>query len=144
MKQKITLVGSIIAVILILFSLKSLFTSQSPPPPSPVTQNETPKIVSTKPEPLEDTVIAATQTIEISFNRTLQNAAEFKLRIEPETDYRVELSGDRKTAKIIPNKPYPLGTTFTLFIGPETKFDGVGKWGEEKVFHFRTIKYTGV
>ena len=64
--------------------------------------------------------------------------------MEPDIEIKAELSGDRKTAKIIPVKPYELGTTFTLRIGPETKFDGVGRWGEEKVYHFKTIKYTGV
>lgn len=106
--------------------------------------DDTPKIVSTKPDPLEDTIISATEIVEISFNRPLENIGEFKSRIEPKIDYKIELSSDRKTAKIIPSKPYPLGTTFTLFIGPETKFDGVGRWGEEKIYHFRTIKYTGV
>ncbi len=103
-----------------------------------------PYIVSTKPEPLDDSVIAATDTIEITFNRSLENVGEFKSKIEPQVEYKVEVSGDRKTARIIPAKPYTLGTTYTLFIGTETKFDGVGRWGKEKVFHFRTIKYTGV
>ncbi|MBU1031839.1 hypothetical protein KKE03_02890, partial [Patescibacteria group bacterium] len=101
-------------------------------------------IVSTKPDPLEDTIIPATATIEITFNRPLENVGEFKLRMEPKIDYKIELSGDRKTAKIIPVKPYQLGTTYTIFIGTETKFDGVGRWGEEKIFHYRTISYRGV
>lgn len=105
---------------------------------------ESPRIISTKPEPLEDNIIAAEEIIEITFNRPLENVGEFKLRIEPKTDHKVELSGDRKTAKIIPVKPYQLGTTYTLFIGPDSKFDGVGNWGQEKIYHFRTIKYTGV
>lgn len=144
MKQKIALVGSIIAVILILFYLKSLLTSPPATQPTPATQNELPKIVSTQPEPLDDAIVSVEQIIEITFNRSLENVGEFKVRLEPQVDYKVELSGDRKTAKIKPTKPYQLGTTYTLFIGPETKFDGVGRWGEEKVFHFRTIKYTGV
>lgn len=115
-----------------------------PPSPSSVQQNEPPKIISTKPDPLEDNIISGSDTVEITFNRPLENVGEFKSRIEPKIDYKVELSGDRKTAKITPLKPWALGTTFTLFIGTETKFDGVGRWGEEKVFHFRTIKYTGV
>lgn len=109
-----------------------------------ITQNDPPQIVSTKPEPLDNTIIAATDTIEITFNRSLENVGEFKVRIEPEVEYKVELSNERKTAKIIPVKAYSLGTTYTLFIGTETKFDGVGRWGQEKIFHFRTIKYTGV
>ncbi|MBI2338145.1 hypothetical protein HYU95_03080, partial [Candidatus Daviesbacteria bacterium] len=101
-------------------------------------------IISTKPDPLDENIVSGAEAIEITFNRPLENVGEFKSRIEPEIEYKVELSGDRKTAKIIPAKPYPLGTGFTLFIGPESKFDGVGRWGEEKIFHFRTIKYTGV
>ncbi len=109
-----------------------------------VSANEAPKIVSTNPDPLEDNIVSSTQTIEITFNRSLENVGEFKLRIEPKTNIKTELSGDRKTARIIPVKPFELGTTYTIFIGPESKFDGIGNWGQEKIFHFRTIKYTGV
>lgn len=142
-------IKSILVFIAILSLVISVFYFIKNPKPQSInssssTKAESPKIVATKPEPLDDTVIASTEEIEIIFNMSLQNSAELKLRMEPEIDYKVELSGDRKTAKIIPNKPYPLGTTFTLFIGPETKFDEVGRWGEEKVFHFRTIKYSGV
>lgn len=112
--------------------------------PAPISQNDKPQIVSTKPDPLEDSIVSATDTIEITFNRPLENVGEFKSRLEPKIDYKVELSSDRKTARIIPTKPFQLGTTYTLFIGTETKFDGVGRWGEEKIFHFKTIKYTGV
>lgn len=109
-----------------------------------VQQNNSPKIISTKPDPLEEAIISATEVVEISFNRPLENVGEFKVRIDPKIDYKVELSGDRKTAKIIPSKPYELGSTYTLFIGTETKFDGVGRWGEEKIFHFRTVRYRGI
>lgn len=112
--------------------------------PSQVSQTDKPQIVSTKPDPLDENIVTAAEIIEITFNRPLENVGEFKSRIEPEIEYKVELSGDRKTAKIIPAKPYPLGTGYTLFVKPDTKFDGVGNWGEEKVFHFRTIKYSGV
>lgn len=105
---------------------------------------ESPFVVSTKPDPLEDNLVSGSDPVEITFNRPLENVGEFKSRIEPKIDYKVELSSDRKTAKIIPSKPYPLGTTFTLFIGPDSKFDGVGNWGKDKTYHFRTIKYTGV
>lgn len=107
-------------------------------------QNESPKIISTKPDPLEETIISATEIVEITFNRPLENVGEFKSRIEPKIEYKVELSGDRKTARIIPAKPYELGTTYTLFIGPDSKFDGVGEWRQDKTFHFKTVKYRGV
>lgn len=111
--------------------------------PSP-TQSDSPKILSTKPNPLEEAVLGANDTVEITFNRSLQNSAEFRVRIEPKIDFKIELSSDRKTAKIIPLKLYELGTTYTLFIGTDTKFDGVGAWGQEKIFHFKTIRYRGV
>ncbi len=107
-------------------------------------QNDSPKIVSTKPDPLENTIVSANEIIEITFNRTLENKGEFKLRIEPKTDFKIELSSDRKTAKIIPVNPYELGKTYTIFIGTETKFDGVGRWGQEKIYHFKTVAYRGV
>lgn len=109
-----------------------------------ISPNDKPKIVSTKPEPLEEAIISASEVIEITFNRPLENVGEFKVRIDPKIDFKVELSGDRKTARIIAIQPYNLGQTYTLFIGTETKFDGVGRWGEEKIFHFRTIKYRGI
>lgn len=107
-------------------------------------QDDSPRILSTKPDPLEEAIVGANETIEITFNRSLENVGEFKLRIEPKIEYKLELSQDRKTAKIIPLKPYELGSTYTLFIGTDTKFDGVGAWGQEKIYHFKTIKYRGV
>lgn len=151
--MKIIKIITFIIIIIVIFIAAILWKSRatvapsSPLPiPSPITasSSDKPTIISTKPNPLEDTIISATETVEITFNRPLENVGEFKVRIEPKIDYKVELSSDRKTAKIIPAKPYQLGTTYTLFIGTETKFDGVGRWGEEKIFHFRTIKYTGV
>lgn len=107
-------------------------------------QEDLPKIVSTKPDPLEDNIVSTTQPIEITFNRSLENSGEFKLRIEPKTDYKIELSSDRKTARIIFVQSLELGTTYTLFIGPETKFDGIGRWGQEEIFHIKTVTYRGV
>lgn len=147
---KIIIIIIVITVILTGAYLWKNRTTAKPSPfspsPSPVTVSSTdkPQIVSTKPNPLDETIVSATEVIEITFNRSLENEGEFKVRIEPKTDYKIELSGDRKTAKIIPIKPYQLGTTYTLFIGTETKFDGVGRWGEEKIYHFKTITYRGV
>lgn len=148
-QRKNLITAAVIVVIIILIGLvvtkkptTEVDTVASTPPP--VNQNESPRIVSTKPDPLEEAIISATEIVEITFNRPLENVGEFKSRIEPKIDYKVELSGDRKTAKIIPEKPYELGTTYTLFIGTETKFDGVGRWGEEKIYHFKTIRYRGI
>lgn len=138
----------IIAVAGILLTKEANLTSVNPTPlstPTPaVSEKDPPQIISTKPDPLDDTIIAADQVIEITFNRSLQNAPEFKVRIEPKIDFKVELSMDRKTARVIPVKLYQLGASYTLYINPDTKFDGMGNWGETKTFHFRTIKYRGV
>lgn len=107
-------------------------------------QEDKPKIISTKPDPLDNTIISASEIIEITFNRPLENAPELKTRMDPKIDYKVELSQDRKTAEIIPAKVYELGTSYTLFISPDSKFDGGGRLDGEKIFHFRTVKYRGV
>lgn len=144
---KIIIIIIVITIIAFLWKGRASVIPPSSPLPSKTSSpssSEKPQIVSTKPDPLEDTIISAMDTVEITFNRPLENVGEFKVRIEPKIDYRVELSGDRKTAKIIPTKPYQLGTTYTISIGPESKFDGVGRWGEEKIFHYKTILYRGV
>lgn len=111
--------------------------------PQPADKN-IPAIVSTKPDPLEGAIITASEEIEISFNKTLENEGEFKLRIDPEIPFKIQLSSDRKTAKIIPQVPYELGKTYTLFIKSDTKFDGIGQWGQEKIFHVNTVRYRGI
>lgn len=145
-KIAIVLIAIILGVLLIIGRSNSpTGTVFSPNPQTPtVLEKDPPIIVSTKPDPLNEAIVSTTDILEITFNRPLENVGEFKSRIEPKVDYKVELSSDRKTAKITSTKPLDLGTTFTLFIGPETKFDGVGRWGQEKVFHFKTIKYRGI
>ncbi len=149
-KKILVALGIIIIVILVFYFYKKSAYVNNPLPASSETPKQTdiskdpPTIVSTKPDPLEDMIISATDIVEITFNRPLENVGEFKSHIEPKIGYKVELSGDRKTAKIIPAKPYQLGTTYTLFINPDTKFDGVGEWRQDKTFHFKTITYRGV
>lgn len=153
LKQKIVVVVITIATALVFVFLRGNYQKSitsipavqpTPQPTSTPSPNDKPQIVSTNPNPLDEAFISTTEIVEITFNRPLENVGEFKVKIEPKIDYKVELSGDRKTAKILPIKPYLLGTTYTLVIGTETKFDGVGRWGEEKSFHFKTIKYSGI
>lgn len=123
------------------------------PDPKPIEQSQAktddsnklePQIVTTNPDPLENAVILPMQTIEITFNRPLENVGEFKNRIEPKPDYRLELSSDRKSAKIIPIKPFKLGERYNLFIQPDTKFDGHIELKRDYSYHFRTVEYKGV
>lgn len=140
----------IIAIFLVFFFYKKVIPVNAPTPVKQSTQEQKdiskdlPKIISTKPDPLEENIVSSSDTVEITFNKPLENVGEFKSRLEPKIDYKVELSSDRKTARIKPVKGFLLGTTYTLFIGTETKFDGIGRWGEEKIFHFKTITYRGV
>lgn len=103
-----------------------------------------PRVVSTNPTNLDYAVILPTQTVEITFNLPIENEGEFKNSLEPKADYQIKLSDDRKTAKIIPLKPFTLGTDFTLFIKPDTKFDGKKTLGHDLYYHFKTIEYKGV
>lgn len=147
MKKQIIFIIIIISIIFITYSVwqnKHTPKLEQPKNQPVAVQDDSPRIVSTKPDPLDNNIVSASEPIEITFNKPLQNVPEFKIRIEPRPDYKVELSSDRKTAKIIFNKPLDLGTGFTLYIQPDTKFDEVGEWKQDKTFHFRTIKYTGV
>ncbi|MBI3109598.1 Ig-like domain-containing protein [Candidatus Daviesbacteria bacterium] len=141
MKKNIIFITIIILIIVVVLLGSRQGSNRTKPAPSSLP--EIPRIVSTKPDPLDETIVSSTETIELTFSRPLENVPEFKIRIEPKTDYRVELSGDRKTAKIIPVSPYELGTTYTLFIMADSKFEGGARLVREEVFHFRTIKYRG-
>lgn len=132
-------------------------TADQPTTPSTVTvikevgtkdsQGKTDKVqvVSSKPSPLEEAIVVPTQTIEITFSQPLENVGEFKYRLDPKPqEAQVELSSDRKTAKIIPIKPFTLGARYTLFITTDTKFDGRKVTQQDLIFHFSVIPYQGV
>lgn len=107
-------------------------------------QTDKPELISTNPNPLDEAIIWAQQPIEFNFNLPLENAPEFKHRIEPKYDYKVDLINDKKTIIITPTKPLPLGQTFTITISRETKFDGKKILDKDYSFHFKTIEYKGV
>lgn len=155
MKKKIILILVVILFLAVSFFLMKHFkrgsnsqvatpqsSSESPQPA--VSEKDPPRIVSTKPENLDNSIIPAFVPLEFTFNRPLENEGEFKIKIEPKVDFKVTVSNERKTGVVTFQKPLELGTSYTLFIGTETKFTGMGRWGEEKVFHFRTIPYKGL
>lgn len=112
--------------------------------PSQASQDgNNPRLLSTKPDPLEGALISADEIIELRFNKALENGPELKLKIEPEIKFETKLSSDKKTAKIYPQRPYDLGMTYTLFLSTEAKFEGGGRLKGE-FFHFHTIKYRGI
>lgn len=147
-RYSVIIVIFLIFLIISLLFLKGNLFSNSPnlPPSSTPTSSpaEVAKIISTKPDPLNDAVIPADTFIEITFNKPLQHATEFKHRLEPQIDYQIELSADKKTAKIIPAQPYELGAEYTLSVLFQTNFEGGEKLSEEKVYHFKTVKFRGL
>jgi hypothetical protein len=67
-------------------------------------QTESPVVVATNPAAMKEkktVVVLPTQSIEITFNQPLENVPETRITIEPKADYKVELSSDKKTIKII-------------------------------------------
>lgn len=149
LKQKIIAAVLIIGSFLILVFQRGIYKpiSTANPTSSPKAEinQDKPVIVSTKPENLDNAIILPTQIIEITFNMPLENRGEFKNKLDPKLDYEIELSDDRKTARIIPKTTFSLGTTYTLFIySNETKFDGGKKLDHDYTYHFKTIEYKGV
>lgn len=149
--RKIILI--VISIALLAFVFLGLNSGQKTDPETPsdirevtkpVSENDPPTIISTKPNPLDEAVVSASEVLEFSFNRPLENEGEFKIKTEPPNNYKITLSQDRKTATVTPLKPFELGATYTLRIGPDTKFQGLGEWRQEKIYHFKTIRYRGV
>ena len=102
-----------------------------------------PMIVQTNPKDLDQSTILPNQTLEIYFSEPLENVPETRWSVEPQADYKAELSDDRKTLKLIPNTPLNLGQSYTLFIKAETKIEGKKTLDKEYQYHFKTIDFKG-
>ena len=149
LKQKIIITVTILGTALILIFQRG-FYSKPAAVDTPVKQEaplaeENARIISTTPSALDNAIVLPTQIIEITFNLPLQNPDELKHKLEPKVGYKIKLSDDRKTAKIIPQPTFNLGTEYTLNIQTnETKFDGGKKLERDYIYHFKTIEYKGV
>lgn len=149
LKQKIIIIVAIIGALLIFLFQRGLSDASpisSNPQPDTQQQNTSNevKVISTKPENLDGLTILPTQIIEVTFNYPLENVGEFKNKIDPKANYTVKLSDDRKTAKIIPNPTFNVGTGYSLIIQTDSKFDGKRKLDHEIILHFNTVSYNGV
>lgn len=159
LKQKI--IGAVIAIGIILIAIFQMglggsFTrintetnssTTTEPTIQKISFGEDIELVSTKPDVLmqkKDIVVVPTQVIELTFNKRLENGPETRIVTDPPADFRIELSGDRMTAKLIPLKPYQLGQGYTLFLKGETKFEGGKTLGRDEDFHFTIVDYKGV
>lgn len=148
-KKKLIIVIVLTGLGLIALFYKGLYTPTELPklsttPTKATSQADKPMIISTNPSPLEDTIILPTQTIELTFNYPIIAISELKYKIDPQADIKIELSADKKLAKIIPVKPYNLGSGYTLFILPDTKVEGGLVLKDQIIYHFKTIGYKGI
>ena len=149
LKKLVIAVIAIIGAILIIISQRGLYSQpvsqipQTTPTPQ-TTLDENPKVVSTNPDPLDGITLLPNQTIEITFNKPLENVGEFKYQLDPAVNINVKLTNDRKTATITPVTTYKLGAGFTIFIKTDSKFDGGKRLDHELIYHLNTIGYKGV
>ena len=128
MSTKAKIIAVIVAIGAILIAVFQFgLGGNGTPRPSEISQSDSPVVTATNPAAMKEkktVVVLPTQPIEITFNQPLENVPETRITIEPKADYKVELSGDKKTIKIIPVTPYSLGQGYSLFIKADTKFDG--------------------
>lgn len=104
------------------------------------------KIVSTKPDLLDEATILPTQTIEITFNNSF-DIDKLKVRLDPELDYEITTPNKKPVSQTILisfKKPLQLGSGYTLFIFPDPTSKEKLKMDKEYSFHFRTIGYQGI
>jgi hypothetical protein len=146
-------IGVVIALGLALIAIfgRGLYTPE--PNPAYVTKNndsynpDHTNLISTNPASLKvdgEAIIVPTQTIEFTFDRPLKDRGEFKNSIEPSLDYEIQLSDDRRTAKIVPKTGFKLGETYNLHIKTDSKFEGDKTLDHQMDFHLNVIKYNGV
>jgi len=148
---KTTIIGAIIAIGLILIAIfYNGLGGVVVPAVNNSSEQNTPQgiaLTSTNPPELfekKDMFITPTQILEFTFNTPLENGPETKIFLDPTHPVKIELSSDKKTAKITPEKPYKLDQGYTLVIKSETKFDGKKTLEKEYNFHFNTPSYSGI
>lgn len=149
LKQKIIGIIAVIGTILILIFQggiypKSTANQEKATPSTKSIQTDNPELISTNPSPLNQAILWAMQPIELNFNLPIENIPELKYKIEPKVEFKEEMLNDKKTVRLTPINPLPLGASFTLSIPSSAKFDGNKTLGKDYVFHFETIKYKGV
>ena len=143
-KKKAFVVAGVVGILLILLAKIGLGSSPRVPKISQQTNSDQVNLISTNPSPLDGATILPTQTIYLTFDQPAINAPYLYLKIDPEVDLDVELSGDRKTVKITPTKPYDLSHGYTIPIPTSAQFDGKKTLGHDVNFTFSTISYQGV
>lgn len=134
----------IITVIIIILQKTGINPQSNTPTPEP----DTLKLVSIKPDPLDNATVLPNLAIEVSFNKPILTG-ELKHRFEPQMEVNIEPL-DKLTPKgaskfkITFKKPLELGKNYTLFILSNTHTEDGLELGQEHRFRFKTIDYRGV
>lgn len=116
--------------------------------PASQIQPEAFRLVSTNPDPLDEATILPNQVIEFTFSKPIFRS-EFKYSFDPDVEHEIEVIDGRdkefgSKMRIVFKKPLNLGGGFTLFVYSNTKTEEEEELGREYIYHFKTIKYTGI
>lgn len=142
--KKFLFAAAFVSVLLVIFIQKSNLVSKNP---ASQTQPESFRIVSTNPDPLEGATILPNQPIEFTFSKPIFRS-EFKHSFDPGIEHEIEVIDGRdkefgSKMRLIFKKPLNLGGGFTLFVYSNTKTERE-ELGREYIYHFKTIRYTGI
>ncbi len=103
------------------------------------------KVVSMIPANLNGSTININQEIALTFNYPIDEAdKKFELFITPDPGYKLQMSSDKKTVKVILNKSFELGQTYGIHISNEAPFQGKRRLKDDLDYTFHTITYSGV
>lgn len=153
LKKIILIIVALIGAALIWIFQTGIYSTSDLPSNQPeAPQTDQISVTSTNLSPTEETpTLLPIQPLEITFNIPLENIGEFKNKIEPTVKYKLELSSDRKTIKIIPETSWKLGSSYLLTILPNSKFniDSTNSSSKKILDHdislrFKTIEYRGI
>ena len=145
----------LIFIVIIILGLVFIFLwvkdkNSQPQPPKEVTQEQSDnlRVVSTKPDPLDNSTILPTDSLEITFNKPI-SVSEFKHHFDPEVEHEIEAIGQSTPKgsyqfKISFKKPLELGAGYTLFVESRTKTNSGETLDHEYNYHIKTIGYRGV
>lgn len=147
----------VVGLIAILGLLMLLITGKgfySPKQETPLSNVEQPsvvkdlgniKILSTKPTNLNGITLLPTDSIEIVFNNPMVAFdPNYHVVIDPKTEVETKASDDRKTITIKPKKSWAVGTSYSLMIKNNLKFEGDNTLGQDVNFNFHTLAIKGI
>lgn len=144
-KKSFIIIVTFIIIIIVIYFLRSGYQ-----PPISTLSSSTDKLqlLSTNPKPLDGATILPTQVLEFTFSQPVSKT-EFKHHFDPEVDHQVEVvepSGSWIGTKlrITFKKPLQLGSGYTLFVESSTHSEDQQSLGQDYIYHFSTIKYTGI